>query len=83
MKKVLAVAAFAVTLSVTLAGTAEAGRLACRSDFKKFCSSEEPGTDGAAACMKAHFNDLSDDCKAYVKEMKAEKDAEAAKDKTQ
>jgi hypothetical protein len=78
MKKVMTVAAGALALTLMMAGSADAGRFACRGDFKKYCSNEEPGTDGAASCMRQHFDQLSDDCKAYVKEVKAEKDAEAA-----
>jgi hypothetical protein len=76
------VALVALTLPLALAGTAEAGRLACRGDFKKFCSTVKPGTGEAVECMKKHFDELSDGCKEFIKEAKAEKAAEAEKTET-
>lgn len=64
MKKPSASAIFALAPTMVTVGTADAGRLACRGDFKKYCSAEQAGTDGARQCMRRHFNDLSDACKA-------------------
>ncbi len=83
MKKLSATAIFALALTMLTVGTVDAGRLACRGDFNKYCSAEQAGTDGARQCMRRHFNDLSDDCKAYIKEMQAEKDAKESTDQTQ
>lgn len=79
MKSIKLLAALAVLTSpLVLSGTADAGRFACRSDFKKYCSAVEPGTGEAVACMRKHFDELSDGCKEYIKEAKAEKDAREA-----
>ncbi|MCE9649665.1 MAG: cysteine rich repeat-containing protein [Parvibaculum sp.] len=73
----------AIALVLTFSSAADAGRLACRGDFKKYCSAEEPGTGKAVACMREHFDELSDGCKEYIKEMKAEKAANEAESHAQ
>jgi hypothetical protein len=83
MKKLSATAICTLVLTVMTVGTADAGRLACRGDFEKYCAAEQAGTDGVRRCMRRHFNDLSDDCKAYIKEMRAEKSAKDDTDQTQ
>lgn len=67
------VALVALTLPLALASTADAGRLACRGDFKKYCSTVEPGTGEAIECMKKHFDELSPGCQEFIKEAKAAK----------
>lgn len=79
MKAVKVFAALVVLASpLVLSATADAGRFACRGDFKKYCSAVEPGTGEAIECMRKHFDELSDGCKEYIKEVKAEKDAKEA-----
>jgi hypothetical protein len=75
MKPVLAVAA--LTAGIVFAGAALAQpagggvRQACAADMQKFCADAKPGPGGGMReCMRSHFQDLSDVCKAAITQMR-------------
>ena len=74
MKHHLFAAALAAGLAVAGAGLAQpAGvRQACAADRQKLCADIKPGLTGGRlrACMKAHYADLSDGCKAAILQMR-------------
>ena len=39
---------------------------ACAADIKKYCADIQPGEGRISACVKEHFNDLSDACKVRL-----------------
>ena len=39
---------------------------ACAADMKQFCSDEEPGGGRIVACMKAHKDEVSPACRAFM-----------------
>ena len=43
-------------------------REACRADIARFCGDVKPGGGRIRECLKAHAADLSDGCKAAIKE---------------
>ena len=45
---------------------ARAVRKACRADIKKNCADIKPGGGRIETCMKDHFADMSDACKAII-----------------
>lgn len=53
------------------AGPANAGvsvRKACAADMKTWCRGMNPLGSGLGKCMKAHFDQLSDACRAAIRE---------------
>ncbi|MFI4974030.1 MAG: cysteine rich repeat-containing protein [Caulobacterales bacterium] len=48
-------------------------RKACMADVRKYCSGLGFGGGKTAKCMKAHADQLSDTCKAAVKQQDAQK----------
>lgn len=61
------VALSAVALS---AGPASAGvsvRKACTADMKIYCHGMNPFGSGLGKCMKAHWDELSEDCRAAIR----------------
>ena len=73
-----AAAALALALGLALAGAGQAApsgggvRVACAADREKLCPDAKPGVLGGRlrACMKAHYADLSDSCKAAIVKMR-------------
>src|SRR6516164_7166407 len=52
-------------------GRGGAMRAACQADMQKFCADVQPGQRGARMqCMQAHQNELSDQCKAAMAQMR-------------
>ncbi len=43
-------------------------REACRNDIARFCGDVKPGGGRVRECLKAHAAELSDGCKAAIKE---------------
>ena len=43
-------------------------REACRADIARFCGDVKPGGGRIRECLKAHAKELSDGCKAAIKE---------------
>ncbi|MFN7950634.1 MAG: cysteine rich repeat-containing protein [bacterium] len=65
-----------VTALAMLASTAWAGPPPgpCAADRAKLCADVKPGGGGRLQCLVSHENELSPECKAHVKEMKARHD---------
>jgi hypothetical protein len=85
MKHRLFAAAFAGTLAIaSIASAQPAGggggggggggvRQACAADIQKACPDAKPGPGGGMReCIKAHWDQLSDGCKAAITKMRAE-----------
>jgi len=70
----LAVSAFFALASAALAQPAGGGvRAACQADIQKLCADAKPGPGGGMRqCMKGHWDQLSDGCKAAITKMRAE-----------
>lgn len=51
---------------------------ACKTDVEKLCPGVQPGEGRIAACMKSKHRQLSDGCKAALKEQRKNKKAAAA-----
>jgi hypothetical protein len=48
-------------------------RQACMADMQKICPDAKPGPGGGMReCMRAHYADLSDGCKAAIEQMRAQ-----------
>jgi hypothetical protein len=81
MKHRLFAAAFAGALAVaSIAAAQPAGggggggvREACAADIQKACPDAKPGPGGGMReCIKGHWDQLSDSCKAAITKMRAE-----------
>jgi hypothetical protein len=46
-------------------------REACRADVERLCKGVEPGGGRIRECLRAHREELSDGCKAAIKEARA------------
>jgi hypothetical protein len=56
---------FSLPCQLALVKTRAVGK-ACRADVKKHCASITPGGGRIETCMKDHFADMSDACKAII-----------------
>ena len=62
----LAVAA-CVALTAATANAGVSVRKACTADMKTYCHGMNPLGSGLGKCMKAHWDQLSDDCRAAIR----------------
>lgn len=67
MKTRLFAAALLAVLAVAPAQAANI-RKACTADMKTYCHGMSPFGSGLGKCMKAHWDDLSEDCRAAIRE---------------
>jgi len=51
---------------------------ACKADVEKLCPGVQPGEGRIAACLKGKHRQMSDGCKAAIKEQRKNKKAAAA-----
>jgi Cysteine rich repeat len=51
---------------------------ACKADVEKLCPGVQPGEGRVAACLKGKHRQMSDGCKAAIKEQRRNKKAAAA-----
>ena len=49
---------------------------ACKADIEKLCQGVKPGEGRIIACLKEKQNEVSDNCKAEMKERRAKKKEE-------
>jgi len=69
MKTLLIIAALAVAaLGASPASAGVSVRKACTADMKIYCKGMNPLGSGLSKCMKAHWDDLSEDCRAAIRE---------------
>lgn len=65
----LAVAvALAAALASAPAGAGVSVRKVCAADMKTYCHGMNPFGSGLGKCMKAHWDVLSEDCRAAIRE---------------
>ena len=58
-------------IAALAAGSASAGvsvRKVCTADMKTYCHGMNPLGSGLGKCMKAHWDELSEDCRAAIRE---------------
>lgn len=82
MLKALSISAAILFLSMPSA-MAQVRFGACAADVKTHCANVQPGQGRINACVKAHFNDLSDACKARLTRTAAVREACASDIKKQ
>jgi len=82
MLKALSISAAILFLSMPSA-MAQARFGACAADVKTHCAGVQPGQGRINACVKSHFNDLSDACKARLARTAAIREACASDIKKQ
>jgi hypothetical protein len=86
MKRLLVTctAALLSTFAFANAGEDKAPNRPCKADMEKLCPDVHPGRGRISACMKEHKDQLSDGCKANLKNMRAHRagaDGDTAGDK--
>ena len=77
--KLLTTLSLALTFScAAMAADAGPARGACKDDVAQLCKGIKPGGGRIAACLKAHKDQVSDTCKAAIKEARAQHKADKA-----
>jgi hypothetical protein len=54
--------------SAAVAATRDEQTAACKGDALRYCAADIPGEQKITACMKAHLQQLSPECKAMFKQ---------------
>ena len=73
MKSLVCIALVAAAMtSSAFAQSGDGKNSACRADVQKLCPGIKPGGGRIKECMKAHKDEVSDGCKTFLKEKRAE-----------